>query len=113
MTDLLDFLNDAKGRIAETQVSASEGRLVRMVGMTIDAAGCVATVGDHCVVVSGGGKHVEAEVVGFAEGRLFLMPTESTVVLKPGDKVIPLPGQSKIPVGFGLLGRVLNGVVLQ
>ncbi len=110
MTDLLDFLNDAKGRIAETQVSASEGRLVRMVGMTIEAAGCVATVGDHCVVVSGGGKHVEAEVVGFAEGRLFLMPTESTVGLKPGDKVIPLPGQSKIPVGFGLLGRVLNGV---
>ncbi|GAA3914341.1 flagellar protein export ATPase FliI [Litoribacillus peritrichatus] len=110
MTDLLDFLNDAKGRIAETRVAASEGRLVRMVGMTIEAAGCTATVGDHCVVVSDGGKHVEAEVVGFAEGRLFLMPTESTVGLKPGDRVIPLPGQSTIPVGFGLLGRVLNGV---
>jgi len=110
MSDLLNFLQDAQSRVAETQTAGTEGRLIRMVGMTIEAAGCTATLGDHCVVVSGSGKHVEAEVVGFAEGRLFLMPTESTVGLKPGDKVIPLPGQSNIPVGFGLLGRVVNGV---
>jgi flagellum-specific ATP synthase len=110
MTNILEFLQDAESRVSESHHNVTEGRLVRMVGMTIEAEGCTATVGDHCAVISATGKQIEAEVVGFAEGRLFLMPTEATVGLQPGDKVIPLPGQSKVPVGFGLLGRVLNGV---
>jgi len=39
-----------------------------------------------------------------------MTPTESVEGLQPGAKVIPVPGESKAPVGFGLLGRVIDGV---
>ena len=52
-----------------------EGQLTRMVGLTLEALGCQAAVGDRCEVVTGDGAKVDAEVVGFSGDRLFLMPT--------------------------------------
>ncbi len=56
-----------------------EGVLTRMVGLTLEASGCQAAVGDVCDVLGSDGARIEAEVVGFSGDRLFLMPTgEST-----------------------------------
>ncbi len=89
-----------------------EGRLSRMVGLTLEAAGCRAPIGSLCQIEAKDGSRIGAEVVGFAGDRLFLMPTGSTHGLEPGCRVIPLGSNSLARVGFGLLGRVLNGAGL-
>ena len=86
-----------------------EGKLSRMVGLTLEAEGCRAAIGSLCQVETKSGKKISAEVVGFSGGRVFLMPTGSTQGLEPGCRVIPLGKNSLANVGFGLLGRVLDG----
>ena len=80
-----------------------------MVGLTLEAAGCQAAVGDRCVIVTSDDQHVDAEVVGFAGDRLFLMPTGDMHGLKPDARVMPRPHAGAVPVGPKLLGRVIDG----
>ncbi|MGD0959223.1 MAG: flagellar protein export ATPase FliI [Methylomonas sp.] len=86
-----------------------EGKLSRMVGLTLEAEGCRAAIGSLCMVETKSGKQIGAEIVGFAGGRVFLMPTGDTHGLEPGCRVIPLGKNSLCNAGFGLLGRVLDG----
>ncbi|MBK7251393.1 MAG: flagellar protein export ATPase FliI [Gammaproteobacteria bacterium] len=85
------------------------GRLTRMVGLTLEAAGCQAAVGDRCEVQTGSGTRIEAEVVGFAGDRLFLMPTGDPHGLEPAARVVRLRGEGTVRVGPQLLGRVVDG----
>ena len=85
------------------------GRLVRMVGLTLEAVGINVKVGDRCMVERKGAEDIEAEVVGFDEQRIFLMPIEQVDGLRPGARVWPLTMAADVPVGFNLLGRVLDG----
>lgn len=86
-----------------------EGRLVRMVGLTLEAVGCNLPVGSYCSIESVSGEPVEAEVVGFAADRIYLMPMKTAEGLRPGARVTPNTKALKVPAGFGLLGRVLDG----
>lgn len=86
-----------------------EGKLTRMVGLTLEAVGVDAVVGDHCHITTHGGEHIEAEVVGFAGERVFLMPISDVRGLGPGAKVMPTGEASEVQVGWELLGRVLDG----
>jgi flagellum-specific ATP synthase len=86
-----------------------EGRLTRMVGLTLEAVGCQAAVGARCMVVAPDGGRVEAEVVGFSGERLFLMPADDIRGLTPNARVIPTRRGSEAAVGTALLGRVLDG----
>ena len=86
-----------------------EGKLTRMVGLTLEAVGLDAVVGDHCHISTHGGGHIEAEVVGFAGDRVYLMPIAEVRGLGPGAKVIPTGEASEVQVGWELLGRVLDG----
>lgn len=88
----------------------TEGRLIRMVGLTLEAVGCDMPVGSYCNVETASGGFVEAEVVGFASERTFLMPVGVAEGLKSGGRVIPNDKALNIPVGPELLGRVLNGI---
>lgn len=85
------------------------GRLVRMVGLTLEAIGLNVRVGDRCLVERKPGTDIEAEVVGFDQQRIFLMPIEQVDGVQPGARVWPLNGAADVPVGFPLLGRVLDG----
>lgn len=86
-----------------------EGRLSRMVGLTLEAVGCQAVVGSRCLVKSEGSKPVEAEVVGFSGDKLFLMPTGNIRGIHPDATVIPTHQIYEANVGDALLGRVLDG----
>ncbi|MBC7984847.1 MAG: flagellar protein export ATPase FliI [Candidatus Obscuribacterales bacterium] len=86
-----------------------EGSLTRMIGLTLEASGCQAAVGDRCEVMGGNGKYFEAEVVGFAQDRLFLMPTGDVHGLQPSARVIPTQRAGSVQVGPQLLGRILDG----
>ena len=85
------------------------GRLVRMVGLTLEAVGINVRVGDRCMVERNDTQDIEAEVVGFDQERIFLMPVEQIEGLRPGARVWPLSSAADVPVGFSLLGRVLDG----
>ncbi|NNJ95845.1 MAG: flagellar protein export ATPase FliI [Gammaproteobacteria bacterium] len=84
-----------------------EGKLTRMVGLTLEAVGCQAAIGSRCMVSSPEGQ-IEAEVVGFAGERLYLMPTSDIRGLYPNARVIPGRGMYEASVGDQLLGRVID-----
>ena len=86
-----------------------EGILTRMVGLTLEAAGCQAPIGARCDVVTPTGQTVETEVVGFAGEKLYLMPTSDIRGLVPNSRVIPTSHSSGVRVGPELLGRVIDG----
>ncbi len=96
-------------QLRDVQPLVVEGLLSRMVGMTLEAVGCEAAVGARCLVETGAGREVEAEVVGFSGERIFLMPTGDIRGLMPGARVVPSKSVSEVHVGPELLGRVLDG----
>jgi flagellum-specific ATP synthase len=86
-----------------------EGRLTRMVGLTLEAVGFQAPIGSRCEVQGAYGATIEAEVVGFSGETLYLMPTGDIRGLVPNAKVRPIKSDSQVPVGDELLGRVIDG----
>jgi len=86
-----------------------EGKLTRMVGMTLEAVGCQAPVGAICNIIAPNGSKIEAEVVGFSGDKLFLMPTEDAHGLVPGARVIPSTSVHGVPINDSILGRVIDG----
>ncbi|MDY0049636.1 MAG: flagellar protein export ATPase FliI, partial [Halothiobacillaceae bacterium] len=95
--------------LGEVPPPVVEGVLTRVIGMALEAEGCQAAVGDQCLIRSPVSPDIEAEVVGFAEGKLYLMPLGELQGLVPGARVIPIGRSVRIPVGDALLGRVLDG----
>jgi flagellum-specific ATP synthase len=96
-------------RLKSVPPPAVAGRLTRMVGLTLEASGCQAAVGDRCEIVTADDAHIEAEVVGFAGKRLYLMPTGDMHGLKPNARVLPLAHAGTVRVGPKLLGRIVDG----
>ncbi|KFJ93516.1 ATP synthase [Pseudomonas sp. 1-7] len=89
-----------------------EGRLLRMVGLTLEAEGLRAAIGSRCLVINSDSYHpmqVEAEVMGFSGGKIYLMPVGSLAGIAPGARVVPLPDTGRLPMGMSMLGRVLDG----
>ena len=99
---------DQIGRVSLAPVV--EGKVTRMVGLTMEAVGCNAALGDRCLVQVRKHKWVESEVVGFTGNLTYLMPTETIDGISPGARVKPLQGDCMMPVGDELLGRVINGL---
>ncbi len=86
-----------------------EGKLTRIVGLTLEAVGCRAAVGARCIVSGNRDTRVDSEVVGFAGEKLYLMPTGNIRGLAPGARVTPTGEDTRVSVGPGLLGRVIDG----
>lgn len=96
-------------RLGESRGLVVEGKLTRMVGLTLEAVGCRAAVGGRCDVVNNNGERIEAEVVGFAGESLYLMATGDIRGLEPDARVAPTGRMSESPVGDALLGRIIDG----
>lgn len=102
-------LRSVKQRLGRPPPLVVEGKLSRMVGLTLEAVGCQAPVGGRCFVETAYQDRIEAEVVGFADEHLYLMPVGEVYGLEPGCRVIPSGAPCVAKVGMGLLGRVLDG----
>ncbi len=96
-------------QLDEMQNFVVEGRLTRMIGLTLEAVGVRANVGARCLVENAGGESIEAEVVGFAGEKLYLMPTGPIRGIGPSARVIPTGRSYEAAVGDGMLGRVIDG----
>lgn len=85
------------------------GRVVRSVGLRLEARGLRAPLGACCEVDAGGGDVIEAEVVGFNDDTLFLMPFSEPLGISPGASVRMVSEHARVAVGESLLGRVIDG----
>ena len=115
-------LGDARSTVALSVPVRTYGRLTRAVGLVLEAVGLRLPVGSDCLIELPPGypqKTAEAEVVGFAGDRIFLMPQSEVDGLLPGARVYALeslqghgsgtgPRTKRLPVGVGMLGRVVD-----
>lgn len=86
------------------------GRVVQIVGLTIESNGPTTNIGDLCLIQPRSGAPVPCEVVGFREQRVLLMPLADLTGVGPGSLVTATGSPLIIPVGTKLLGRVLDGL---
>ena len=127
--ELSQFLTDCRAHVAAVQPWVQAGRLTRINGLVMEASGLKLPLGSGCRIQIPGDGTIEAEVVGFAGDRLYMMPTEDVYGISPGALVFPLepppavpvighsvfekrraPDRAKhLPVGDALLGRVVDG----
>ncbi|MDJ0652716.1 MAG: FliI/YscN family ATPase [Xanthomonadales bacterium] len=96
-------------RIRRGNVLLANGRLRRLIGMTLEAEGCQVPVGQRCMIVNAH-RQIEAEVVGFDSEKTFLIPLDDFHGITPGAHVIPKPKAADVQVGDALLGRVIDGL---
>ncbi len=87
-----------------------EGRLTRVVGLTMEAVGLQVSIGCECDVLTQDGRRLEAEVVGFSEEKVFLMPIKAIHGIQPGARVIPKETYQNVVINEKLLGRILDGL---
>ncbi|SFP91486.1 flagellum-specific ATP synthase [Nitrosomonas cryotolerans] len=123
------FLHNCNQLITASDPLLQSGTLTRVAGLVMEAIGLKLAVGSSCTIFLPNGNNVSAEVVGFSEDRLFLMPSGDTYGLVPGARVVSTEFIGELPkigclqhpkrraadrakhvmVGYELLGRVLSG----
>lgn len=108
-TEKLSERLKASTEFIKPQPIAVAGRLVRVVGLTLEAVGVRAHVGSQCLVETAHGDLI-AEVVGFAREITYLMPEQSLRGVLPGARVMPVSSKARLPLSMDLLGRVIDGV---
>ena len=120
------FMSDARERVSAGVPLETRGTLTRLTGLVLEAAGIRVPVGSQCMVLMPGHTPVLAEVVGFSADKAFLMPAgdihglSSGASVTPAAPYIPPPrlgevakpvaraGVLRLPMGDGLLGRVVD-----
>lgn len=97
--------------IQQTSEVRAEGRIVKIVGTVIESRGPSVTVGERCEIIDQNGEaHTWAEVIGFRENQVLLMPLGDARGIGPGSRVIAKGKYFTAQVGEHLLGRVINGL---
>ncbi len=102
-----NLFQDQIERIAGLETARTVGEVSQVVGLVVETRGLAAPVGGLCQIETATGVQA-AEVVGFREGRAILSPFGGTLGIQPGDPVHLESWNQRIPVGEGLLGRVLD-----
>lgn len=108
MSATLD-LGRYKRRLPSAPTLRREGRVRRLIGMTLEAEGLPGEVGELCFVQGARGE-VPVEIVGFQGARTTLLPLERLDGIADGAVVVSTGEPFAAPVGDGLLGRVLDGL---
>jgi flagellum-specific ATP synthase len=104
----LDRFHDCLENCQSIQVY---GRVSRVVGFTVESIGPECRLGTVCDIFDKDGeRRFPAEVMGFKDNRVLLMPLEEIHGIGPGSRVVARQTQASIPVGRHLLGRVLDGI---
>ncbi|MGF7399656.1 flagellar protein export ATPase FliI [Thermoanaerobacterium thermosaccharolyticum] len=86
------------------------GKVSQVVGLTIESIGPISNVGDVCEIKSINGNTIYAEVMGFKDDKVYLMPLGNMDGIGPGNSVISTGQKLKIGVGEELLGRVIDAL---
>lgn len=104
-------LTSYRASLAGMRLLQPQGTVRRAVGLAVEAAGVNARIGDFCTITpKGHGVPLLAEVVGFRDDALLLMPLGELSGVEPGSHVVPAPHAQMVPAGPGLLGRVIDAL---
>ncbi len=102
-------LRSCRERLQKAPSFVVEGRLTRMVGLTMEAVGVQAAVGERCLIRDSLGRSMDAEVVGFSGESTYLMPIADISGVVPNSSVTPTGCVSDIAISNEILGRVVGG----
>ena len=86
------------------------GRVTNVVGLVVEAQGPVSCLGTVCDIYTSDNHVIAAEVSGFKDNKVLLMPLEEIRGIGPGCRVVARQQNAVVPVGAGLLGRVIDGL---
>jgi len=86
------------------------GYVKHVIGLVIESAGPAGSIGDLCTLRDGRGREVPAEIVGFRDDSILLMPLGEIENLRPGCEVVSYGTPLSVAVGPELLGRVVDGL---
>lgn len=89
-----------------------EGKIVKVIGLIAEGRGVGMSIGSRCLIENEHGGTLAAEVVGFKEERVMLMPYGDTRGIRPGSRIALLDRYPRADVGDGFLGRVVDGMGL-
>jgi flagellum-specific ATP synthase len=93
------------------QTVRSTGKVSQILGLSIEANGPAADLGEHCLIkIRDWSQPLSAEVVGFKADRVLLMPLGDMAGIGPGCEIMATGEKLRVEVGEGLLGRVLDGL---
>ena len=84
------------------------GRVKKAVGLMIESQGPESSIGDICYIHAGKDKVIPAEVVGFKEEKILLMPYTSVQEISPGSLVEATLKPLEVRIGPGLIGKVVD-----
>ena len=87
-----------------------QGTVVRVSGLTVESNGPIVGLGELCGIHLRDGRRVLAEVVGFQNDHLILLPLEHIDGISPGNAVTARAAPRQITLSDGILGRVINGL---
>ena len=87
-----------------------EGKVSKVIGLTVEVEGIKAFVGELCIIHNNMGAEIQCEVVGFKEDCVILMPLGELVGVSPGCKVIGKGVPLNVRCSDELLGKILDGL---
>jgi len=89
-----------------------KGKIYQAIGLTLEASGPRVKLGELCYIKTNyaGGQMVPAEVVGFKDRKILLMPLGNLEGIGPGSELLATGTTLRVAVGMELKGRVLNGL---
>ncbi|EGT5564587.1 TPA: flagellar protein export ATPase FliI [Clostridioides difficile] len=97
-------------KIENLELTISEGRVKKIIGLTVEVEGIKAFVGELCVIYNQVNKPVNCEVVGFKDKEVILMALGELTLIAPGCKVISKGIPLSVMCSDNLLGKVLDGL---
>ncbi|MEI9973585.1 MAG: FliI/YscN family ATPase [Ignavibacteriota bacterium] len=108
MTDAIS-LAPYFARMETIEPSRWTGEVTELIGLLVESRGPAVAIGDFCEVLTNSGRSIRTQVIGFRNGCVLSMPLEETDGLQLGDIIVARSDQARVPVGPGLMGRVLDG----
>ncbi len=105
----IDF-KKMKNSLEKIEPIYAEGRVKRLVGLTIEAEGIIPFVGEICYIHNDYGEEIECEVVGINQERSILMPFGDVRGISTGSKVVATKKLLTVNISEELIGCVLNGL---
>jgi flagellum-specific ATP synthase len=89
----------------------ANGKVTKVIGLIIEAHGPASRLGSVCdIYPKGDMRRIKAEVLGFRDNKILLMPLEEIRGIEPGSRVVARKEKALIGVGASLLGRVIDGL---
>lgn len=105
----IDF-EGLRNKVLETKDVISEGKVTKIIGLTVEVEGIKAFVGELCIVYNYADEPINCEVVGFKDKYVILMPLGELAGVAPGCRVVARGIPLSVKCSNDLLGKVLDGI---